>query len=163
MKKIISAAGVFMLALLFLNQAAYSQQMKDFNWDSYNTKFSIPTTFNVDKSTGTEFQAGDGDVYLSIYPKSGGSVTFSQMKAKLEDWASESKVYDYPKVYELENLNGYWGVYLEGTNSTNSLPALLMLVVHPDYPTKSMYVWINYKKESINVADKILKSFTPTY
>ena len=160
MKKALFAIAV---ALLFIATSTYSQSMKDFTWDSYNVKFSIPTTFQVDKSTGSEFQAGNEGVYLSIYPKTGNSVAFNQMKQKLEDWAVDSKVYDYPKVYELENLNGYWGVYLEGTNSTNSLPALLLLAIHPDYPTKSLYVWINYRKEDIDVAEKVLKSFTPTY
>src|SRR5258706_3909116 len=163
MKKTFYLFALIVLALLFLSQQGYSQKMKDFTWDSYNTKFAIPYSFTVDKSSGTEFQAGDGDAYLSIYPKSGSSITFSQMKSKLEDWAVDSKVYDYPKVYELENLNGYCGVYLEGTNSSNSLPALLMLIVHPDYPTKYMYVWLNYKKDAIDVAEKVLKSFTPTY
>lgn len=163
MKRTIYSFSLVVLALLFISQLSYSQTMKDFTWDSYNTKFSIPTTFTVDKSSGTEFQAGDGDAYLSIYPKSGSSITFSQMKSKLEDWATDSKVYDYPKVYELENLNGYWGVYVEGTNSSNSLPALLMIIVHPDYPSKYMYVWLNYKKDAIGLAEKVLKSFTPTY
>jgi hypothetical protein len=160
MKKVLLT---FAVAFLFIASNVFAQKMKEYTWDSYNVKFSIPVTFHVDKSTGDEFQAGDDDVYLSIYPKTGNTIAFSQMKKKLEDWALDSKVYDYPKVYELENLNGYWGVYLEGTNSNNSLPALLLLAVHPDYSTKSLYVWINYRKDAIDVAEKVLKSFTPTY
>jgi hypothetical protein len=162
MRKLIQTAALAAV-FMFVANSGFAQSMKDYTWDSYNVKFAIPVTFHVDKSSGEVFEAGDDDVYLSIYPQKGSSVAFSQMKAKLETWASDSKVYDYPKVYELENLNGYWGVYLEGTNSTNSLPALLMLVVHPDYPTKYMYVWINYRKDAISTAEKVLKSFTPTY
>jgi len=88
MKKALFAIAV---ALLFIATSTYSQSMKDFTWDSYNVKFSIPTTFQVDKSTGSEFQAGNEGVYLSIYPKTGNSVAFNQMKQKLEDWAVDAK------------------------------------------------------------------------
>ena len=153
------AAAVFLL----FSGVTHAQRMKDFTWDYYHVKFQIPVTFSVDKNTDDEFGAGDGDIYLDIYPRSGESMTFSKMKKSLEDWASDSKVYDYTKVNEMEDLNGYWGVYLDGTKSTNNLPASLLLLVHPDYPSTVLYIWINYKSDAFDTAVKMLKSFTPTY
>ena len=152
-------AGV--LFLLFTGNN-YAQKMTEFNWDSYHVKFQIPVTFNVDKNVSDEFDAGDGDVYLSIYPKTGQSMTITSMKSALKDWASTSNV-TYDNVNEMDNLNGYWGVYIDGTKSSNSLPATLLLLVHPDYTSTVLYIWINYKSDSFDTALKMLKSFTPTY
>jgi hypothetical protein len=59
----------------------------------------------------------------------------------------------------LENLNGYWGCAIDGTS--NKLPATIMLIVNPDHPDISFYIWINYSKEYYHDAIAILKSFTP--
>lgn len=157
---------IFLLAftfLFFFTGNTYSQKMTDYTWDDYHVKFQIPVTFNVEKNVSTEFGAGDDDCYLSIYPKSGETMSFSKMKKALEDWASDSYVTDYSKVNELEDLNGYWGVYLDGTKSTNNLPTTMLLLVHPSYPSTRLYVWINYRSAAFDTALKMLKSFTPTY
>src|SRR5205823_4359549 len=99
---------------------------------------------------------------LSVYPKTSDVMTYNTMKSSLESWAADSKV-SYTDVKMMENLNGYWGTYIDGTNSTNGLPATLLLLVHPSYPTKQLYVWINYKSDAFDTALKMLKSFTPTY
>ena len=161
MKKVFFAALPLLVFFAFIG-STYSQSMTDYTWDSYNVKFKIPATYKVDKSTGTEFGAGDGDTYLSVYPKTGSVMTYNSMKSSLETWASDSKV-SYSDVNMMENLNGYWGTYIDGTNTTNGLPATLLLLVHPDYPTKQLYVWINYKSDAFDTALKMLKSFTPTY
>jgi len=148
------------IALLFFSNA-YAQDMTTFTWDSYHVKFQIPVTFNVDKNTSDDFEAGDGDIYLSIYPKSGDAMTWPSMKTALKNWASDSKV-SYDNVNEMEDLNGYWGVYIDGTNTTNDLPATLLLLVHPSDASTKLYVWINYKSDSFNTAVKMLQSFTPT-
>lgn len=162
-KKSLFFALLPVLFLFLFAGSSNSQTMKDFTWDTYHVKFQIPTTFNVDKNTSDAFGAGDPDAYLSIYPRQGESMSFSGMKGALETWALDSKVYDYPKVNELDNLNGYWGVYVDGTNSENKLPATLLILVHPDYPKTKLYVWINYKSDAFDMALKMLKSFTPTY
>src|SRR5439155_10266443 len=126
----LAALSVFILFLFAGN--AYSQSMTDYTWDSYNVKFKIPTTFKVDKNSADGFGAGDGNAYLSVYPKTGDVMAYSTMKSSLESWAADSKV-SYSKVNMMENLNGYWGTYIDGTNTENNLPATLLLLVHPDY------------------------------
>ena len=163
MKKQLLFTFLFTVCFIALSGMTYSQKMTVYTWDDFHTKFQIPVTFTVDKNSDTEFGAGDDDCYLSIYPKTGESMSFSKMKKALEDWALDSKVYDYEKVNEMEDLNGYWGVYIDGTKSSNSLPATLLLLVHPSYPTIRLYVWINYRSAAFDTAVKMLKSFTPTY
>lgn len=163
MKKIFFLVLLFASAFFYLTGLTYSQRMVDYTWDTYHVKFQIPATFNVEKNNDAEFGAGDDDAYLSIYPKKSGTMSFSKMKSALDDWANDSKVYGYDNVKELENLNGYWGVYIDGKKSSNDLPVTLLLLVHPDYPTTMLYVWINYRDAAFDTAVKMLKSFTPMY
>ena len=163
MKKTLNFAFIALIFMLFSAGTSFSQKMIDYTWDSYHVKFQIPVTCNVDKNNADEFGCGDDDVYLSIYPKKGDPMSFSKMKAALEDWALDSKVYGYDYVHEMENLNGYWGVYIDGKNRSNDLPATLLLLIHPDYTSTKLYIWINYRSSAFDTALKILKSFTPTY
>jgi len=161
MKKTLFSALPLLVFFLYIGNS-YSQSMTDYTWDTYYVKFKIPATYKVDKNSSDGFGAGDGNTYLSVYPKTGDVMTYNNMKSSLENWASDSKV-SYTKVNMLENLNGYWGTYIDGTNTENNLPATLLLLVHPDYPTKQLFVWINYKSDAFDTALKMLKSFTPTY
>ena len=163
MKKTTFSVFFSILLLMLFAGTSFSQRMIDYTWDKYFVKFEIPATFKVDKSSSDEFGAGDDDVYLSIYPKKGDPMSFRKMKAALEDWALESKVYGYDKVNEMENLNGYWGVYIDGKNGSNDLPATLLLLIHPDYPSTKLYIWLNYRSSAFDTALKILKSFKPMY
>jgi len=163
MKKLNLSVFLSVVLFLALTGSTFSQRMIDYTWDTYFVKFQIPATFTVDKNTSDEFGGGDGDIYLNIFPKKGETMSFGKMKQALEDWAIKCKVYGYDKVNELENLNGYWGVYIDGKNEDNDLPATLLLLIHPDYPKAKLYIWINYKSSAFDTALKMLKSFTPTY
>ena len=163
MNRTFGFAFIALIFTLFSAGTSYSQRMVDYNWDTYHVKFQIPATCHVDKNDADEFGAGDDDVYLSIYPKKGDPMSFGRMKAALEDWALDSKVYGYDYVHEMENLNGYWGVYIDGKNRSNDLPATLLLLIHPDYSSTKLYIWINYRSDAFDTALKMLKSFTPTY
>ena len=163
MKKIVNYSFIAALFSILFIGTAYSQRMIEYTWDSYFVKFEIPATFKVDKNSNDGFGAGDEDIYLSIYPRKGDPMSFSKMKSALEDWALESKVYGYDYVKEMENLNGYWGVYIDGKNGDNDLPATLLLLIHPDYTSTRLFIWINYNSSAFDTALKMLKSFTPTY
>ncbi|HJY64012.1 MAG TPA: hypothetical protein VJ455_07635 [Ignavibacteria bacterium] len=163
MKKTFISALFSVFALLLFTGSTLSQKMINYTWDTYHVKFQIPSTFTVDKNNDDEFGAGDGDIYLNIYPRKGSSMSYGKMKQALEDWALDSKVYGYDNVNEMENLNGYWGVYIDGKNRSNDLPATLLLLIHPDYTSTQLYIWINYKSSDFDTALKMLKSFKPTY
>lgn len=153
---------VVLFALVFIKSNSYSQAMTEYTWTSYSVKFKIPKTFNVSENSSSSFSAGDDDAWLTIYPRSGENLSYNGMKKALKNWASSSGVSGYSNVYD-ESVNGYWGVYLNGTKNDNGLPAYLGLLIHPDNPDISLYVWINYRSDALDVTNKIFYSFSPMY
>lgn len=141
----------------------YAQKMTEFTWDTYHMKFQFPETFKININTTSEFAASDKDCNLSIQPKPGAAMSFSEMKQAIEDWALNSHVYGYGKVNQMENLNGYQAVYIDGTKCDNNQPTSLLILVHPSYSTIIIYVSLNYSSTNYNTTLKILMSFTPTY
>ena len=152
--------GVLILFCLGNN---FAQNMNDITWDIYHIKFQIPVTFNVDTKTTSEFSASDDSNYLSVSPKPGSAMSISDMRQALSDWASSSKVYDYCSLKEMDNMNGYRAVYLDGKKSDPDQSTSMMILVHPDYSTIIIYVKLDYKSTAFNTAIKILMSFIPTY
>jgi hypothetical protein len=153
----------FIFALFLVGSTLFAQPMTKYTWDDYSMKFEIPKTFTVYENNIDKFDAGDDDIRLTIYPRKGEYLSFSKMRRKLEDWAYDSGVYGFDNVNEMEDLNGYWGVYIDGKKRSNDLPATLLLLVHPTYNSNSMYIWINYRSDAFDTALKMLKSFKPTY
>jgi hypothetical protein len=47
----------------------------------------------------------------------------------------------------------------EGT--IDNFPVALMLIIDPDYPSLSMYVWVSYKAGLEDTVIDMLMSFTP--
>lgn len=153
---------VLFFALIFVKATSFSQAMTEYTWNSYSVKFKIPKTFNVTENSSSQFSAGDADAWLTVYPRSGENLSYNKMKKSLKEWASNSGVSGYSNVYD-ESVNGYWGVYLNGYKNDNGLPVYLGLLIHPDYPDISMYIWINYNSDALDIANKIFYSFTPMY
>ena len=82
------------------------------------------------------------------------------MKSLLKTWAKENKLKFDGSVEDMEDLNGYWGVYVDGTGE-NDLPTTVLLLIDPDYPDISLYVWVQYQEDQLDNAVKILRSFVP--
>lgn len=160
MRKIYLQA-IFVFWGLFLLSNGASAQMTEYTWSTYNMKFKIPGTFKVVDNNREKFSAGDDDIWLTIYPKSGDALTYSQLSGLLQTWAKENGVYAYGNVNTETDFNGYWGVYIEGKFAENDLPVYLAMYVHPDNPKQYFYSWINYKESSFNTAAEILASFQP--
>lgn len=139
----------------------YAQEMVQYTWSDYKTKFSVPSTFNVTKSTGEEWTGGDDDIVLSIFPRKGENLTQREMSTQLRTWARDEVVTGLGELTNVDSqkLNGYWGVFVEGTK--DGLPVCLMLIVDPDYPDTSMYIWVNYRAGMEDTVLKILFSFIP--
>lgn len=145
---------------IILAYAASGQSLKTWKWDDYKMKFKVPTDFVVKESTGTKFSAGNGKLHLTIYPKKGRSMEESDLKSALRTWASDQNVEYEGGVKKMTNLNGYWGVYIDGTGD-NGLPTSLLLLVDPDFSTTALYIWLQYKSSYLDTAVDILKSFVP--
>ena len=119
------------------------------------------------KNDATVYEAGNGNLFLDIYPRKGENLTYDGMKNAIIKWADDLNLSynsinaseDKQPIY-LENINGYWGCAIDG-HSSNGLPATIMLIVNPDDPDLSFYIWINYSDEYYHDAVAVLKSFTP--
>jgi len=149
-----------------LISTANSQTLKLWTWDSYNMKFRIPDNMTVVYNDDTRFEATNTVITLDIYPRKGENLTYSGMKSAIVRWAvQEQLVYnDYNSSNEsqpiyMKNLNGYWGCAIDGEKAAN--PASMLLLVNPDNPDISLYVWIAYKNDYYQDVMQILKSFQP--
>ncbi len=151
--------SLFLLACFVLSHFA-SAQMKSWTWDTYKVKYSAPSNFKISKNTKEAFSAGNTNINLTIYPRTGENLGQGDMVAALRKWAHSSKVTFTGTPEELDDLNGYWGVYLDGT-AENGNPTTLLLLVDPDYPEISLYIWLQYQDGYVDTAVAILKSFTP--
>ncbi|HSZ85026.1 MAG TPA: hypothetical protein VK787_03300 [Puia sp.] len=154
------------ILLFIIGFVANAQTLQQWTWETYKIKFKAPDDLVLKKNDATVYEAGNSAMYLDIYPRSGENLTYNGMKNALIKWAGTlGLAYDAQNsdgtsqpIY-LENLNGYWGCAIDGTS--NKLPATIMLIVNPDHPDISFYIWINYSKEYYHDAIAILKSFTP--
>jgi hypothetical protein len=144
-----------------------AQSLQTWTWDTYKIEFKAPNDLDLKKNDATQFEAGNSNMYLDIYPRKGENLTYSGMKNALIKWANDLNLSysstntdgDSQPIY-LDNLNGYWGCAIDG-KSESGLPATIMLIVDPDYTNISFYVWINYAHEYYHDAVQVLKSFTP--
>jgi hypothetical protein len=88
------------------------------------------------------------------------------MKTAIIRWANQTglRYADYntdgdaQPIY-LDNINGYWGCAIDGKKQ--GFPASMLLLVDPDFPDISFYIWISYSDEYYHDAVTILKSFKP--
>ncbi|HAN79249.1 MAG TPA: hypothetical protein DCQ31_16520 [Bacteroidales bacterium] len=151
----------FVVAAFFTTEIS-AQQMKTFTWTMYKTKFQVPSDFKIQKNDKTEFTAGTDDIVLTIYPRKGEELDSDLMPADLKSWALENELKNLGRVTNLDEtvLNGYWGVFQEGT--LDDSPVIVMLIVDPDFTDIGFYIWINYTEGQEDLAIKILESFTPT-
>ena len=154
------------LFFVAISAAANAQTLKQWVWDEYKLKFKAPEDLALRKNDSTIYEAGNNNMYLDIYPRRGEEYTHDGLKNNLIQWASEEGVSYQPintggsqqPIY-IDNLNGFWGCAIDG--SKNNLPTTMLLIVNPNDPTLSFYVWINYAQEYYRDALAVLQSFTP--
>lgn len=149
-----------LIIFCFLSSFVSGQYLKTWNWSEYKMQFKAPSTFRVDENTSDKFSAGNGNLYLTIYPKKGSKMSYDGMKSALREWSRNNDLTYRKDVQYMSNLNGYWGVYIDGT-APSGLPTTLLLLVDPDYSNISFYVWLQYQSDYLQTAVDILKSFTP--
>lgn len=139
---------------------ALSQSMVSYTWDTYKMKFEIPETFVEKANSSEKFEASNNDINLTIYPRKGENLSADGMIDALAGWVRDSKIENLSEMDLIsDQLNGYWGIYQEGTK--NGWPVFLMLIVDPDYPDISFYVWVSYRQGTEDTAVKMLVSFKP--
>ncbi len=149
------------VTMFFLSGTHVFGQMKTFTWDTYKTKFKVPSDFEVDESTGEKWIGHNRNINLSIYPRKDETLSHREMTKAVYDWAVDNGVKNIGDVVELdeEKLNGYWGVLYEGDKDGFSIGT--MLIVDPDYPNISIYIWVSYREAYTDTVLEMLKSFTP--
>jgi len=152
------AISTLFFAFFILTGFSFAQNVT-YSWDIYKTKFTVPKSFKVTQNDTEAFIAGNSDINLSIYPRKKEHLAYVAMKGAVKTWADQSGVSGYTEAEYVKNLNGYWGCWVEGVK--DSYPTFLMLAIDPDFPEISLYIWISYNQDKVDVATEILKSFTP--
>lgn len=68
-KTIFKGLFIAIFIAMMMPVQSFSQEMKNWNWDSYKIKFQLPTDWVVKESSGTDFIAkGPDDVTIRIKP-----------------------------------------------------------------------------------------------
>ena len=158
----------FFLGLLLIGicNLAMGQSLKPWTWEIYRMKFKLPNNMTIQESTEEKFEATNNVITLDIYPRKGENLTYSGMKRAIVNWAGQTKLRydDYNKsgsaqpIY-LSNVNRYWGCAIDGRKQGAAVSILLL--VDPDYPNISFYIWLSYLDDYYQDAVQILKSFEP--
>jgi hypothetical protein len=153
---------LLVMVVMLSTTTLMAQRMKDFTWDSYKTKFSVPNDFRITTSTGEKWSGTNDDITMSIYPRKDQTLSHREMQTSLRQWAVDNDVKNIGDVVELneEKLNGYWGYLYEG--DVDGFPVGTMLIVDPDYPGISIYIWVSYREGLSDTVIKMLMSFTPS-
>ncbi len=136
-------------------------QLKPYSWDSFKIKFKVPENFVADEATSNTWIGHNSKITLSIYPRKGENLSAENLKTALYNWTVANGVTKMDEGTEIdpEKLNRYKGYLYEGV--INDLFVETMLIVDPDYPGISFYIFIHYKAGSEDDVLKILTSFTP--
>ncbi|TAH19627.1 MAG: hypothetical protein EAZ08_07965 [Cytophagales bacterium] len=148
---------LFFLAVVALS-SSFAQDMTTWTWDTYKMKFDVPSNFKVTKNTADAFVASNGKITLSMYPRKGQNLNYAKMQAAVLNWASSSNLDSDSGAQYVEDLNGYWGCYVEGV--AKGFPTTALLLIDPDYTDISLYVWISYAASEEDTAAAMLQSFT---
>jgi hypothetical protein len=149
------------ILLLAITSFPFAQTLQTWNWESYKMKFKAPDNMVIQQNDYTGYQATNNNITLDIYPRNGENLTYDGMKNAITNWANQvSLSYDSRKepIY-LSDINRYWGCAIDGTKAGYSATALLL--VNPDHPEISYYIWISYAPEYYHDALAILNSFEP--
>lgn len=157
---------LFLTLLLLSTSMLRAQSLEAWTWDTYKMKFQAPDNMRVEENDANSFQATNDKITLDIYPRKGENLTYDGMKNAIVKWADQTglRYEDYntdgdaQPIY-LDNINGYWGCAIDGKKQ--GFPASMLLLVDPDFPDISFYIWISYSDEYYHDAVTILKSFRP--
>ena len=155
-----------LLLFTVFSVVANAQTLITYTWDTYKMKFKISSDMTVVENNANKFEATNNQITMDIYPRKGENLTYSGMKNALIKWAEQSGLSynatnssgNEQPIY-LKNLNGYWGCAIDGTK--NGLGASMLLLIDPDYPDISFYIWVNYTDPYYQDVLQILKSFEP--
>jgi hypothetical protein len=143
-----------------------AQSLISWTWDTYKMKFKVSNNMTIQVNTADKFQATNNVITMDIYPRKDENLSYSGMKDAIINWASQTGLgYNYynasgdPQPIYLSDINRYWGSAIDGKK--DGLPASMLLLVDPDYPDISFYIWISYSDDYYHDAVQILKSFKP--
>jgi len=157
----------FLTAILLISCSFLkAQTLQNWTWDTYKMKFKAPDNMRVEENDAKSFQATNDKIALDIYPRKGENLTYDGMKNAIIKWANQQDLTyntynskgDAQPIY-LDDINGYWGCAIDGKKS--GYPASMLLLVDPDYPDISFYIWVSYSDEYYHDAVTIIKSFKP--
>ena len=152
--------------LLLTCSSLHAQSLESWTWDTYKMKFKAPDNMSPQENDANSFQATNDKITMDIYPRQGENLTYDGMKNAIIKWANQTGLRyntynssgDAQPIY-LDDINGYWGCAIDGKKQ--GFPASMLLLVDPDFPDISFYIWISYADEYYHDAVTILRSFKP--
>lgn len=153
---------IFILSVYFsaAQNASLSQTTKSWTWSNYKINFDAPTDLVVKENSAKVFYAGNEHVYITIYPKTGDSLTHDNLPQAVQKWATANKVNFSPSNSGYaSNSNRYWTYYISGSGY-KGMSTYVAVVVDSSHPEQGYYVWLQYKNGYANAAMNILNSFT---
>jgi len=144
---------------LILSSSISAQELEEWIWDEYSTSFKAPYDLELTQHDGDGFNGNNDYLALSIYPRLDENLSYEGMEDALVDWVINNGLKKVSEPDYIDDLNGYWGIFVEGTN--DGFPVFAMLVVDPDFPAITLYVWLSYDYDYEDIAVEILLSFMP--
>jgi hypothetical protein len=127
--------------------------------------FQAPTDLVVKESSNKVFYAGNGHVFLNIYPKTGDTVNHDNLPQAVQKWAGDHKL-TYTPASSISSTSGYLAIssrysayYLAG-NGYKGMSTYVAIVVDANNPGRSYYVWLQYQNGHATTAMNILNSFS---
>lgn len=155
-----------LLIALTLPVLLKAQSLQTWTWNSYNVRFKAPDNMVVQENDANGFQATNNSITMDIYPRRGENLTYDEMKNAIINWATQNGLtYDQVNsqgnqqpIY-LQDLNRFWGCAIDGTKG--NFDATAVIIVNPDHPDISFYVWISYSSPFYQYAVSMLESFEP--
>lgn len=137
------------------------QPTKSWTWTNYQVAFQAPTDLAVKESSDKVFYAGNGHVFLNIYPKTADTLNHDNLPKAVQEWATEHKLnYSSSNAGYLTKSTRYWTYYLGGSGY-RGMSTYAAIIVDSNIPGKSYYVWLQYQNGYAAAAMSILSSFSP--
>lgn len=83
-----------------------AQPTKSRTWNNYQLGFQAPTDLVVKESSDKVFYAGNGHVFLNIYPKTGDTVNHDNLRYAVQKWGGDHKL-TYTPASSISSTSGY--------------------------------------------------------
>ena len=139
----------------------HAQNVKTCSWNAYGIKFKVPAGFRIVDSTTEVWKGTDEKITLDLFLHNELKLSCRDLQEIVYNWAVDSSLENIGKATNLDEtqLNGYCGVMYLGDKNDN--PVAIMVLLDPDHPGLSLYIWVSYTEGCERPVQDMLLSFAP--